>query len=213
MTACAVIRKHKPECRRMQKQQRTNWLKWCALSLIGLAVGLGASNWYTSTARADDAKPVAEKKDPAAEKKDPAVEQARKTVRMLDDLYKTTIVLVTQTYVEDESSTPGITAAMALWDAMEKKGWHKVRLVDATGEPYDSDNVAKSAFEKSAIKKLTAKQGYFDTVVTENGKRYLEAVTQVPVVMDKCIMCHANYKDVPAGATIGAVSYRIPIEE
>lgn len=206
MTACAVIRKHKPECRRMQKQQRTNWLKWCALSLIGLAVGLGASNWYASTARADDAKP-------AAEKKDPAVEQARKTVRMLDDLYKTTIVLVTQTYVEDESSTPGITAAMALWDAMEKKGWHKVRLVDATGEPYDSDNVAKSAFEKSAIKKLTAKQGYFDTVVTENGKRYLEAVTQVPVVMDKCIMCHANYKDVPAGATIGAVSYRIPIEE
>lgn len=94
-----------------------------------------------------------------------------------------------------------------------KEGLAQSTLGRCDRRAYDSDNVAKSAFEKSAIKKLTAKQGYFDTVVTEDGKRYLEAVTQVPVVMDKCVMCHANYKDVPAGATIGAVSYRIPIDE
>ena len=144
---------------------------------------------------------------------DKAVERTRKMVRMLDDLYKTTVVLVTQTYVEDESSTPAIAAAMALWDAMDKKGWHKARLVDATGDPYDDENVAKSDFEKKMIKKLTSDNNYFDTVVVEGDKRYLEAVTQVPVVMKKCTLCHDNYKNAKPGETIGAVSYRILIDE
>lgn len=144
---------------------------------------------------------------------DAAVKRTQKMVRMLDDLYKTAIVLITDTYVEDESSTPGISAAMALWETMDSNGWHKVRLVDATGDPYDNDNVAKSDFEKRAIKKLTTKTPYLDHVVTEGGKRYLEVVTQVPVVMDKCILCHANYADIPKGETIGAVSYRVLIDE
>ena len=145
-------------------------------------------------------------------KTDPKVENARKTARMLDDIYKTSVVLITQTYVEDDSSTPAIEAAMALWGAMEKKGWHKARLVDATGEPYDSDNVAKSEFEKRAIKMLTAEKPYIDQVSEEQGKRYLDVVTQVPVVMEKCTLCHDNYKDVKPGVTVGAISYRIPIE-
>lgn len=145
-------------------------------------------------------------------KSDPKVAAARKTAKMLDDLYKTAVVLITQTYVEDDSSTPAISAAMALWGAMEDKGWHKARLVDVTGEPYDSDNVAKSEFEKRAIKMLSKDRAYIDQLSEEDGKRYLDVVTAVPVVMEKCTLCHDNYKDTKPGQVVGAISYRIPIE-
>lgn len=142
----------------------------------------------------------------------PKAASARKTIRMLDDLYKTAIVLITKTYVEDDSSVPAISAAQALWHSMDEKGWHETRLIDATGEPYDDENVAKSDFEKMAIKQLTSEKPYIDKIVEKDGIRYLEALTQVPVVMDKCVMCHANYENVEPGVTIGAISYRIAID-
>ena len=143
---------------------------------------------------------------------DPAVANARKTVKMLDDLYKTAVVLITDTYVEDETSVSAATAAMALWKAMSDKGYHHARLIDATGDPYDLKNVAETDFEKKNIKRLTAENNYIEQVSTHDGKRYLEVLTQVPVVMDKCKLCHPGYNDLPAGQTIGAISYRLPLD-
>ena len=40
------------------------------------------------------------------EKKDPAVLRTRKTVRMLDDIYKTAVVLLTAHYVNDQDDLP-----------------------------------------------------------------------------------------------------------
>ena len=55
---------------------------------------------------------------------------------------------------------------------------------------------------------LDGKAGY-EQVVEKEGKRYLRSATPVPVVMDKCIMCHENYK----GKTIiGALGYTVPVE-
>jgi len=31
-------------------------------------------------------------------------------------------------------------------------------------------------------------------------------------VMEKCVMCHAHYADVPKGKPIGVLGYTIPIE-
>ena len=61
--------------------------------------------------------------------------------------------------------------------------------------------------------KLLSGQATYDEVVTEGGKKYLQAATAIPVVMDKCTLCHSNYKDVPAGKAIGAISYKLPILE
>lgn len=145
--------------------------------------------------------------------KDPAIERARREVKMLDDIYKTSIVLITTHYVNDDDDLPAGTAFKALFQAVEKKGWHKVRLVDATGEPYNDENVAKSDFEKSAVQQLVKGKPAVDSVITRDGKRYLKAATAIPVVMDKCVMCHENYKNVPEGRAIGAVSYEVPILE
>jgi hypothetical protein len=146
------------------------------------------------------------------EKSDPALERTRKQVRMLDDLYKTSIVLITENFVEESSDLPAGSAFQALFEAMKKKGWHEVRLLDATGEPYDDDNSPKDDFEIQAVKDLKAGKPYVDQVIEKDGKRYLRAATAIPVVMKKCIICHEHYKDVPEGQAIGALGYTIPIE-
>lgn len=141
------------------------------------------------------------------------VARARETVKMLDDVYKTTVVLITDKYVNDESDFAAGSAAVALFDAIGKKGWHTVRLIDASGMPYDDKNVAKDEFEKSAIAKIKAGSAFVDAVEKQaDGKQVLRAMTPIPVVMTKCAMCHDHYKKVPEGQAIGALSYTLPIK-
>lgn len=155
--------------------------------------------------------PVATAGDTVATRtKDPAIERTRKQVKMLDDLYKTTIVFITNTYVDSEKDVAAGEIARDLFAAMREKGWHDARLVDATGHPTNDENAARTDFEKTAIKKLLAGETYVDEIKTEKDKQYLLAATVVPVVNEKCMQCHPSYKKV--GQVIGAVSYKLPIE-
>ena len=145
-------------------------------------------------------------------KDDPAVARTRKTVRMLDDIYKTAVVLITKHYVNDESDLPAGSAAIALFAAIKDKGWHEVRLLDATGEPMEEANSPRDDFERKAIAALKSGKTYYEQVVTKDGRRYLRAATPVPVVLKKCTMCHPHYKDYKNGKPIGALSYTLPVE-
>jgi len=150
--------------------------------------------------------------DKAKKKKDRPLERTRETVKMLDDVYKTAVVLITTHYVNDEDDLPAGTAAIALFDAVSKKGWHEVRLLDASGEAIDDDNLAKDDFEKAAVKELKAGKTWYEQEIKKEGKRYLRAATPIPVVLKKCTMCHENYKDFKGSDPIGALSYTIPIK-
>lgn len=143
-------------------------------------------------------------------KVDAAVERARREVRMLDDIYKTAVVLITQHYVDEKSSLAAGQAAKALFKAMNEKGWHEVRLLDAAGEPINDENLPRDGFEKKAVKALLDGKPYYDEVSKKDGKRFLLAATPIPVVLEKCIMCHENYK---GKKLIGALGYTIPIQE
>ncbi|MCA9081655.1 MAG: hypothetical protein KDA58_13920, partial [Planctomycetaceae bacterium] len=87
-------------------------------------------------------------------KDDPAVARTRKQALMLDDLYKTAIVLVTDAYVNEDSDVAAGSAFQALFKAMKEKGHHDVRLLDASGVAYDDDNLPREGFEKKAVKAL-----------------------------------------------------------
>lgn len=150
--------------------------------------------------------------DKEKKKKDRALERTRETVKMLDNVYKTAVVLITTHYVNDEDDLPAGTAAIALFDAVGKSGSHTARLLDASGEPIEEKNTAKDDFEKAAIKQLKAGESWHEEVIEKDGKRYLRAATPIPVVLEKCVMCHDNYKDVKKNDPIGAISYTIPIK-
>lgn len=140
-----------------------------------------------------------------------AVERTRETVKLIDNIYKQTIVLVTEKYVHDEDDFPAGSAAVELFKRIGAGGSHQVRLIDATGDPYEAENVAKTDFEKEGIKQLKSGKDYFEEVIKRDGKHHLRAITPVPVVMQKCVMCHDHYKDAKPGEPIGAISYEIPI--
>ena len=140
---------------------------------------------------------------------DPAVERTRREVRMLDDLYKTAVVLITKHYVTSDSDLPAGTAAKALFGAMKEKKWHEVRLLDAAGDPINKENVPSDAFERTAVAKLLTGADYYDEVSEQNGRRVLRAATPIPVVLEKCIMCHENYK---GKKIIGALGYTLTIQ-
>ncbi|MCA9247011.1 MAG: DUF3365 domain-containing protein [Planctomycetales bacterium] len=173
-------------------------IKFCtALMMI---VCLVASSLATSMARAEKSADSA------------ALERTRKQVKMLDDLYKTAVVLITTHYVNDEDDLAAGSAAVALFGAMKEKGWHEVRLLDATGQPIEAKNSPQDAFEKEAVAKLKAGDSYFEQVVEKDGKSYLRAATPIPVVLKKCTMCHDHYNDAKPGEPIGVLGYTLPIE-
>jgi hypothetical protein len=169
-----------------------------ALALCGLSL-VSAVTLFRTPLTAEDPKA------------DPAVERARQQVRMLDDLYKSAIVLVTENYVTEKADLAAGDAFQALFKAMKDKGHHEVRLLDATGEPYDDDNTPRPGFEQKAVKELKAGKQWYEEVVERDGQRYLLAATPIPVVMKKCTMCHEHYADVPAGQPIGALGYTLKL--
>ena len=173
-----------------------------------LAFGLLLGTLATGVLVSEEPSSQKEEKEPSTA----ALERTRKTVRMLDDVYKTTVVLITDKYVNNEKDFPAGSAAIALFSQIEKKGWHGVRLLDVTGEPYDPKNVAKDEFEKQGVRQLQAGKDYYEQIIEKDGKSYLRAMTPVPVVMQKCVMCHPHYTNAKKGAAIGAISYTLPIE-
>ncbi len=137
------------------------------------------------------------------------VTQAREIVKMLDDLYKTFIVLITEEYVNDPSVLPAATLSKRVFEVMSKKGWHKARLLDATGTPFNPDNNPKDEFERDAIKAMVSGKSYFERIEKIEGKDYLRAATIVPVVIKGCTICHQDKK---VGDLLGAISYSITLE-
>jgi hypothetical protein len=171
------------------------------VSLLGvLALTAGALLLRPAPARTAGAAAVPEKD---------AVDRTREQVKMLDDLYKSAIVHVTETYVKAQERTPAAAAAKKIFKDMASKGWHDARLVDATGVPANRKNLPKTEFEKRAIAKLKDGKPYYEELAVKNDRPVLRAATPVPVVMAQCIVCHPGFKE---GDLLGAIVYELPIK-
>jgi hypothetical protein len=172
------------------------------LGILALIV-LGALGLYSSTTPVATTAADAKAPDPAA------LERTREQVKMLDDLYKTAVVGITATYVNQQSDTPAAAVAKKVFEAMHKKGYHTARLIDATGKPKSFDNVAESEFEKKAVKEIKGGKAYFEEIGEVKGKPVLRAATVVPAVMKQCVQCHGGIKE---GDVMGAIVYELQIK-
>ena len=137
-----------------------------------------------------------------------ALERARDEVKKLDDLYKTAVVGITNTYVEKQSDVPAAAVAKQVFEAMHKKGYHSVRLLDATGKPKSRKNVAESDFEKKVVADMKGGKTYVEDVAEKDGKPILRAGTIVPAVLSQCVVCHG----VKQGELLGVLVYEVPIK-
>lgn len=139
-----------------------------------------------------------------------AVERAKKTVRMIDEMYKTFIVLVTKEYVTDPTMFSALILSKRIFEAMSKKGWHEARLLGTDETPHNPDNSPKDGFERDAVKALVSGQNYYEKVERVEGKYYLRSATSVIAVMEGCKICHPGKK---VGDLLGGISYRISVDE
>src|SRR5262245_18066998 len=139
---------------------------------------------------------------------DPAgLARARESIKMLDDLYKSAVVAITEKYVEQQSDTPAAAVAKKVFEAMHKKGWHTARLVDATGKPRKVDNLPKTDWEKKAAAEIKGGKAYLEEIGEKDGKPVLRAATVVPAVMNACTICYGGKE----GRVLGAIIYELPI--
>jgi hypothetical protein len=136
---------------------------------------------------------------------DHALTRARDQVKMLDALYKTAVVSVTKRYDE---GPPAIKVAMDVFGAMDKAGWHKAKLVDASGVPQNEANLPRTDFEKRAAKAMQAGKPYYEELDGEGPKRTLYAATIVPAVMKRCASCHGAKE----GDLLGFIRYEVPVK-
>jgi hypothetical protein len=137
-----------------------------------------------------------------------AIDRTREQVKMLDDLYKTAVVGINDTYVDKQQDVPAAMVAAQVFDVMRKKGYHDARLVDVTGKPKNDDNAAKTAFEKAAVKEILAGKTYYEEIGEKDGKPVLRAATLVPAVNKTCAACHR----VKVGDKLGTIVYEVPIK-
>lgn len=137
-----------------------------------------------------------------------AINRTREQIKMLDDLYKTAVVGINDTYVGQQQDVPAAMVAAQVFAEMRKKGYHDARLVDVTGKPKHDDNVAKTPFEKAAVKEILAGKTYYEEIGEKDGKPVLRAATLVPAVNKTCAACHR----VKVGDKLGTIVYEVPIK-
>ncbi|WP_422928445.1 c-type heme family protein [Singulisphaera sp. PoT] len=142
--------------------------------------------------------------EPAEKVEDAALTRAREHVKMLDELYKTAVVSVTNKY----EGPPAIKVAKDVFTAMEKSGWHKAKLVDASGAPQNEANLPATDFEKRAEAAIRGGKPYYEEVEGAGPKRTLYAATIVPAVAKKCATCHG----VKTGDLLGFIRYEVPVK-
>src|SRR5262245_24647666 len=171
--------------------------------MVALYLAAGAAACVSVGAPAE---PLAAK-EPA--KPDPAaVERARDEVKKLDDLYKTAVVGITKTYVEQQADVPAAAVAKVVFQAMHEKGYHDARLIDATGKPKNKKNVAETEFEKKVVAAMNDGKTYIEEVGDKDGKPVFRAGTVVPSVLSQCAVCHGGKQ----GRLLGAIVYEVPIK-
>jgi hypothetical protein len=170
-----------------------------AAALVGCAVWSVVPALTPSAAAADE---KGKGPDPAA------LERTREQVKMLDDLYKTAVVGINDTYVKQQYEIPAAMVAAKVFEAMKKKGYHDARLMDVTGDPKNKANAAKTAFEKDAVKQILDGKAYYEEVAEKDGKPVLRVATAVPAVNKMCAGCHG----VKVGDKLGAIVYEVPIK-
>ena len=174
--------------------------------LIRLSLTLTAVTAASFGLARNPAEPLAAKEP---EKPDAAaVLRAREEVKKLDDLYKTAVVGITKTYVEQQADVPAAAVAKVVFQAMHEKGYHDARLIDATGKPKNKKNVAETEFEKKVVAAMKDGKTYIEEVGEKDGKPVFRAGTIVPSVLSQCAVCHGGKE----GRLLGAIVYEVPIK-
>src|SRR5262249_57355741 len=90
----------------------------------------------------------------------------------------------------------------------KRRGYDEISLVYGTGKPKKKENVAKTDFEKRAVKEIKSGKEYFEELAEVGGKPVLRVATVVPAVLPQCVVCHGKREK----NLLGTIVYELPIK-
>lgn len=165
--------------------RRTIKIAVLAAAAIGVAISLSAA--------------AAPEKNPEPVRM--SLPEARRTVRMMDDIYKAAVVHTHQMYVQDAGTPAAVIWAKQVFKSINGKGWPAAHMLASGDRPLNPENSPSDAFDKEAIRAFQAGKPTFEKV-EGNTLRY---ATEIRILDQKCLMCHVHNKN---GDLVGGVSYR-----
>lgn len=132
--------------------------------------------------------------------------EAKRTLRMMDDIYKIGVLTTHSMYVREPGTAAAVTWAKQVIKQVRAKGWPDSHVFDATGRALNPENSPQDAFEKDALAAFRAGKTTFERV---EGDR-LRYASSIPTVDESCVTCHVRSK---VGELAGGVSYTALIEK
>lgn len=127
--------------------------------------------------------------------------EARRTVRMMDDIYKAAVIRTHEMYVQDVGTPAAVIWAKQVFKSVNGKGWPAARMLSSSDRPLNPENSPSDAFEKEAVRAFRAGKPAYEKV-EGNTLRY---ATEIRIADQKCLMCHVHSKE---GDLVGGVSYK-----
>jgi hypothetical protein len=140
----------------------------------------------------------------ATEKPQPvrlSLEEARRTVRLMDDIYQSGVMTTHSMYVRERGDAAAVTWGRQVMGQMNAKGWPEGRIFGATDRPLNPESRFKDTFEQEAAAAFRAGKTTFEKVEGST----LRYASEIRAVDKSCIMCHTRNKE---GDLLGGVSYR-----
>jgi hypothetical protein len=132
--------------------------------------------------------------------------EARRLVRMMDDIYKHAVMATHKMYVQDAGTPSAITWAKQVLPQVEAKGWPRAHIFSATGRPLHPDNEPQDDFERAAVRGFQAGKSAVEAVEGDT----LRYASEIRVTDRSCLMCHVRNHE---GDLLGGVSYRVALQK
>lgn len=137
--------------------------------------------------------------------------RARSAAQVLAESHLELMHRHTENNVHEDSDDPACTLLQEMFSEMKSKGQGELRLMALTAEPIVDANAPKGEFETMAAEMLRAGRDHVERTEWEDGRSYLRSATAITVSSNRCVLCHPNYKGLPADQPVGAFSYRLPL--
>ena len=169
-----------------------------ALTLAGLAIlvaGLGL------------VRPARAQKSPAKHPRSPrSLDEARRTVRMMNDIYISGVLITHKMYASEAGSAAAVTWGKEVIRDINGKGWPIARIFGVGDRMLNPGNQPIDAFEREAGAALTRGKAEFERA----GPAEYRLAVPIRVTEQSCLNCHARNK---MGDLLGGVSYRALIRK
>lgn len=130
--------------------------------------------------------------------------EARRTVRLMNDIYVTGVLTTHEMYVREPGNPAAVSWGKQVIRQINAKGWPDAHIFDLTGRPLNPDNRPLDAFEKEAG--VLFKSG--KPAAEQIDRRSLRYATSIRITDASCLGCHVRSK---VGDLLGGISFRVEL--